>query len=382
WLPAIVSFAFLRTIRLMKVTRQTNELKVLYNFLYISLGLATFLMVVIITNKLSGFTHSEFRGSVAVMMVLLLLPIIVVVLEEKTLWTEKQVALNNPAPVNIVTEKSNLQDSSEVKEEDEVSSDKEEEEERVRTALFSIDMLILFLATICGVGGTLTAIDNLGQIGSSFGYPKRSVSTFVSLVSIWNYYGRVVSGVVSEIFLIKYKFPRPLMLTMVLLLSCAGHLLIAFNVPGGLYVASVIIGFCCGAQLPLILAIISEVFGLKYYATLYNFGSLATPIGSYLLKVWVAGYLYDVEAAKQNKALGNTSTDGKDLNCIGTSNFKLSFIIITAITLFGALVSMVLVIRTKKFYKSDIKKRFREKTLTAEMEVAAPARARSTVADA
>lgn len=50
-------------------------------------------------------------------------------------------------------------------------------------ALFSIDMLILFVATTCGVGGTLTAIDNLGQIGNSLGYPTRSITTFVSLVT-------------------------------------------------------------------------------------------------------------------------------------------------------------------------------------------------------
>ncbi|KAE8687287.1 hypothetical protein F3Y22_tig00111022pilonHSYRG00433 [Hibiscus syriacus] len=115
-------------------------------------------------------------------------------------------------------------------------------------ALTRVDMLVLFLSTFCGLGSSLTAVDNLGQIGESLGYPNKTVTSFVSLVSIWNFFRRVFSVFVSETLIVKYKLPRPLMMTMVLVFACIGYLLVAFPVPGSLYVASIIIGFSFGAQ--------------------------------------------------------------------------------------------------------------------------------------
>ncbi|XP_059307576.1 protein NUCLEAR FUSION DEFECTIVE 4-like [Lycium ferocissimum] len=425
WLPAVISFVFLRTIRIMKVVRIAHELKVFYRFLYLSLGLAGYLMVIIILQKKLDFTRAEYVLSAVLVLFLLFLPLGLVIKEEIDSWKVKKQALDSISEVKVVTEKPKneapqlpplsaattaifekqaLDSVPEVKVETEKSKGDQAtqlplssavtstvvdskdpevscwktvfrppdrgEDFTILQALFSLDMLILFLATICGIGGTLTAIDNLGQIGTSLGYPKKSISTFVSLVSIWNYLGRVVAGFLSEHFLNKYKFPRTLALTITLIISCIGHILIAFNVPGGLYVASIIIGFCFGAQWPLLFAIISELFGLKYYSTLYNFGSVASPIGSYLLNVRVAGHLYDKEAEKQLKALGRERMKGEDLNCDGVECFKLAFIIITAVTIFGAFVSIILVIRTRKFYKSDIYKKFREQAKAAEMEMA------------
>ncbi|XXG86043.1 hypothetical protein AAC387_Pa11g1021 [Persea americana] len=401
WLPAAVSMLFLYTIRIMKVVRLQNELKVFYNILYIAIALAGFLMAMIIVEKsVANFSQSEYCGSAAVVVLLLFLPIAIVVREEVELWKLRKTKISNPPPVITVS----VEDKQEKPaDQDLVPASTaiaavpprpfdtvEETTERKRSgvyriidilrppnrgddytilqALVSIDMLILFVTTICGVGGTLTAVDNMGQIGQSLGYPQRSISTFVSLISIWNFAGRVTSGFGSEIFLTKYRFPRPLMLTFVLLLSCVGHLLIAFGVPGSLYIASVIIGFCFGAQWPLLFAIISELFGLKYYSTLYNFGAVASPVGSYLLSVRVAGHLYDKEALKQNRTSGNASR-GNDLTCIGVQCFKLSFLIITAATVFGALVSLILVFRTRKFYKGDIYARFRDAPVEGEAEM-------------
>ncbi|KAL3825851.1 hypothetical protein ACJIZ3_021880 [Penstemon smallii] len=392
WLPAAVSCFFFRTVRLMKGSgdKQENEIKVFYNFLYVSLGLAGFIMILIILQNGISFSKTEYAVGATIVLILLFAQLAIVYREEFKTWKTKN-CKQNPFDLEVITKipPSHINQSElgtvegtslhNVTNSGPSPPDQEKptswwrktftrpergEDYNILQAIFSIDMIILFAAITFGVGGTLTAMDNLGQIGKSLGYPSKSITTFVSLVSIWNFLGKVASGFASEILLTKYKFPRPLMLTLVLLLSCFGHLLIAFGVPNSLYFASVLMGFCFGAEWPLIFAIISELFGLKYYSTLYSLGGGATPLGAYILNVRITGYLYDKEALKQMAAKGLVRKAGEDLSCVGVECYKSAFLIITATTMIGCVVSFILVIRTRTFYKGDIYKKFRDQEVS------------------
>ncbi|KAF0908899.1 hypothetical protein E2562_030201 [Oryza meyeriana var. granulata] len=385
WLPAAVSVVFVHTIRIMPYPRrrggQDTSSDPFFCFLYISIGLACYLLVMIVVQRQFAFSRTAFACAAAALLIILFLPLCVVIKQEFKIHRERQeLAAADPPPTITVVDHVQMSNTTKTETEQQRPSSPAPaeagscvgkcvknmfrppargEDYTILQALVSVDMLVLFVATICGVGGTLTAIDNMGQIGQSLGYPAKSINTFVSLISIWNYAGRVAAGFASEVFLERYRLPRPLMLTGVLLLACAGHLLIALGVPRSLYAASVIIGFCFGAQWPLVFAIISEVFGLKYYSTLYNFGGMASPVGSYILNVRVAGRLYDAEANRQPGG-GLAAGAGRDKVCLGVDCFKHSFLIITAATVFGALVSLGLVWRTWSFYKGDIYARFRD----------------------
>jgi len=347
WLPAAVSVAFLGTVRV--VPRQQSAARrgsggdVFFCLLYISIALASYILVLIVVQRQASFSRAAYAASAAGLLLLLFLPLAVVVRQEYRIKKELEESLRAaPTTVTVVEKTAAPSPMTEVAATPASTIDTPPplpsscgltsflrhtftppahgEDYSIPQALVSVDMVILFVVITCGAGGTLTAIDNMGQIGQSLGYPPRSVDAAVSLISVWNYAGRVAAGYASEALLSRYRFPRPLALTAVLLASCAGHLLIALGVPRALYAASVLTGLCFGAQWPLLYAVISELFGLRRYPMLYNLGAVASPVGAYLLNVRVAGRLYDAEAARQHG--GALPAGGGDKTCVGVECFR------------------------------------------------------------
>jgi MFS family permease len=377
WLPTIISLSIMYTVGEKDIKiKQPNELKVFYHFLYLSAILATFLMAITISKEYVVFSRPANVGSAVALCIILLLPIVVAFRQEVFSWKQ----MKEP-PTTIVVESPQTVEQEQNSSADQVEEDtiivvqeqnsseetqttffaaifnkpKRGEDYGILQALLSIDMLIILLATSVGVGSCLTTLYNMWQIGESLQYEGKTLVVFYLLINLWNFAGRVLCGFISEKLVMKYKVPRPLMLSAVLFLSCIGLLLIAFPFKDSLFLASVIIGFTLGAQLPLVLAIISDIFGLKHFSTLFNCGQMAGQVGLYLLNMKLTGRLYDVEAMKA----GGIEGLGKPLICKGKHCFGLSFKIMAGGTFFGGLISLILATRTLEFYKSEINKRYR-----------------------
>ncbi|XP_038895743.1 uncharacterized protein LOC120083907 [Benincasa hispida] len=362
WLPSFVYFLVFLSIRTIKAPKYTQELKVFYYFLYIAITIAIFILFLTITQRNTVFSHGTYVGGVSVIVVLISLPLLIAIKEEFLLFKLNQQTKDPSVEVSIPVNK--LEDIPETSLPSSFSNKPRRGEDfGILQALFSKDMALIFIATVSACGSSVAAIDNVGQIAESLNYPSQTVSVFISWISIFNFFGRVCSGFVSETFITKYKLPRPLIFGVAQIITCIGLISIAFPYKNSVYAASLIIGFGFGAQTPLLFTLISDLFGLKHYSTLLNCGQLAVPFGSYLMNIHVVGRFYDKEATK----IGNVK-NGKGLTCIGTHCFSESFGILVLVTLFGAMASFVLAYRTREFYKGDIYKRYRDDMWLTKME--------------
>lgn len=213
------------------------------------------------------------------------------------------------------------------------------EEHTIMEALKTVDFWILFGSFLCGVGTGLAVMNNLGQMGLALGYAD--VSIFVSLTSIWGFFGRILSGSASEYFIKRAGTPRPIWNAASQILMAVGYILLAMAMPGSLYIGSIVVGICYGVRLAVTVPTASELFGLKYYGLIYNILILNLPLGSFLFSGLLAGFLYDAQA---------TRTAGGGNTCIGAHCYRLVFMVMAIACVIGFGLDVLLSIRTKSIY--------------------------------
>ncbi|XP_062029677.1 protein NUCLEAR FUSION DEFECTIVE 4-like [Rosa rugosa] len=223
-------------------------------------------------------------------------------------------------------------------------------------ALIKADFWLMFVSLLLAAGSGLTVIDNLGQIVLSLGYTDTSI--FVSMISIWNFLGRIGGGYFSEIIVRDYAYPRPVVMAVVQVIMAVGLCYYSMGLPGQVYVSTVLIGLGYGAHWAILPAAASELFGLKSFGALYNFLTMANPAGSLIFSEVIASGIYDYYAEKQatlrhqnpSSLLIGPLRDDDDLSCVGTICYSITFGILSALCIVAAGLSMIIVYRTRRVY--------------------------------
>lgn len=215
-------------------------------------------------------------------------------------------------------------------------------------ALKKADFWLIFFSLLLGSGSGLTVIDNLGQISQSLGYDHTHI--FVSLISIWNFLGRIGGGYFSEVIVRDYAYPRPVALAVAQAIMALGHFFIGMGWAGAMYIGTLLIGLGYGAHWAIVPASASELFGLKKFGTLYNFLTLANPAGSLVFSGLIASHIYDSEAEKQARMPHQHLNLDEPLKCGGAICFFLTSMIMSGFCIIAVVLSLVLVHRTKVVY--------------------------------
>ena len=159
-----------------------------------------------------------------------------------------------------------------------------------------------------------------------------------------------------------YAYPRPVALAVFQLVMTIGHVFIAMGWPGAMYIGTLLIGLGYGAHWAIIPAAASELFGLKNFGALYNFLTLANPAGTLVFSSLIASTIYDYEAENQahnghhplqsitSFVFSRVQYAVEPPKCEGTICFFLTSIIMGGLCIIAAVLSMILVYRTKIVY--------------------------------
>nr|XP_043615444.1 protein NUCLEAR FUSION DEFECTIVE 4-like isoform X2 [Erigeron canadensis] len=272
----------------------TNDKPHLNLLSWIALTIAAYLMIIIILESIFTFPSWAHIIATTVLLILVLSPLQIALTAQKS-------TQQGPSPVmDPLIMAPEAQEGAPV-------------EMNLIQAMCTVNFWLLFLAMICALGSGLATINNITQNGESLDYSTFEINAMVSLYSIWNFLGRFGGGFVSDFFLHKYGWGRPVFISITQLTMVGGYLIFASG--GNLYIGSMIVGVCYGSQWSLMPTITSEIFGVKHMGTIFNTIAAANPLGSYLFSVQVIGRIYD----RESEAGGGS--------CHGIHCFMLSYFI-------------------------------------------------------
>ena len=181
------------------------------------------------------------------------------------------------------------------------------------------------------------------QMVVSLGGGEGSQIVFVALYSVMSCFARSLLGEISQRALLSHGTPRPAFLTLSCLLMTASCVAFSIGSIPLLYVASLLGGFAFGSYWVLMPSMLSEVYGMRYFGTIYTATASAPALGALLLSNILTAGIYDRVAMQHGDEHGV---------CVGPDCFRAAFLIIAALNACGAAASLIVLARTRLRYRA------------------------------
>ncbi|KAK9856767.1 hypothetical protein WJX84_006938 [Apatococcus fuscideae] len=213
----------------------------------------------------------------------------------------------------------------------------------LKQCLQTTNYWLLWCSLVIGMGAGFTYLSNLSQLVQSRGGSEDSQDIYISLFTTNNCLGRILAGWASERALHKYGCPRTLFLVGQLVLTSAVYACTAAAPLHALGAISLLGGLAFGGLWALMVALTSELFGVAHFAGNYSLMHLAPNAGSFFLATELSGILY--ERAK-------ASHPGQTAICIGYDCFRMTFILVSIVSLASAALALLLYVRTRWIYQA------------------------------
>ncbi|KAL2916664.1 hypothetical protein HK105_203778 [Polyrhizophydium stewartii] len=192
--------------------------------------------------------------------------------------------------------------------------------------------LFLPFTALSGMG--LMYINNIGSIvialtadsGGGSASATTSQALMVSLISLFNCMGRIVTGVLSDRAQLRYGTPR------IAFLVGSGAVILAAQLMGLLFVSSIpalavctcVLGFGYGAVFSSTPAIVSQWFGVRHFGSHWGYFQIGPAMGGYIWNV-LFGVLMDAERRQMDPP-------GSD-ECAGPRCFRGAFLVCALVAL-------------------------------------------------
>eukprot|EP00873_Tetraselmis_striata_P015393 jgi/Tetstr1/435657/TSEL_024557.t1 len=205
----------------------------------------------------------------------------------------------------------------------------------------SSEFWMLYLVVLTGTGAGLAFVNNLGQLVVSYGGKNGDQNIFVALFSVCSCLGRSMLGEASQRLLVARGTPRPAFLALSCVLTTAACVVNSHGSLGALYAGAVAGGFAFGSFWSLMPAVLSEIFGTRFFATIYSSICTAPGLGSLLLATGLTSYVYESKAKDH----------GTGTTCAGPDCFRGAFFLIGLMSLCGMSLSLIVVAKTRARYQ-------------------------------